>query len=89
VFVYKTDALERGDKFTYKNYPPLKEAIEKKLMADLKSVVSLSLADTSTTDPKAKKRREKALQNLLAKGYCEECANVLLAFIGEVLRKEE
>lgn len=89
VFVYKTDALERGDKFTYKNYPPLKEAIEKKLMSDLKSVVSLSLADTSTTDPKAKKRREKALQNLLEKGYCEECANVLLAFIGEVLRKEE
>lgn len=89
VFVYKTDALERGEKFTYKNYPPLREAIEKKLMSDLKSVVSLSLADTSTTDPRAKKRREKALQNLLDKGYCKECANVLLAFIGEVLRKEE
>jgi serine protein kinase len=89
VFVYKTDALERGKKFTYKDYPPLKEAIEKKLMADLKPVVSLSLADTSSTDPKAKRRREKALKTLLDKGYCEECANVLLAFIGEVLRKEE
>jgi serine protein kinase len=89
VFVYKTDALEHGNKFTYKNYPPLKEAIEKKLMSDLKPVVSLSLANTTTTDPKAKKRRERALKTLLEKGYCKECANVLLAFIGEVLRKEE
>ena len=89
VFVYKTGALERDKKFTYKIYPPLKEAIEKKLMSDLKPVVSLSLANTTTTDPKAKKRRERALKTLLEKGYCEECANVLLAFIGEVLRKEE
>jgi len=89
VFVYKTGALERGKKFTYRNYPPLREAIEKKLMSDLKPVVSLSLANTTTTDPKAKKRRGRALKTLLEKGYCEECANVLLAFIGEVLRKEE
>ncbi len=89
VFVYKTGALERGKKFTYRNYPPLREAIEKKLMSDLKPVVSLSLASTTTTDPKARKRRERALKTLLEKGYCDECANVLLAFIGEVLRKEE
>ncbi len=89
VFVYKAHALERGDKFTYRKYPPLKEALEKKLMSDLKPVVSLSLANTTTTDPKAKKRRGKALKTLIEKGYCSECANVLLAFIGEVLRKEE
>jgi len=89
VFVHKSFVLEKNKKFTYKEYPPLKEAIEKKLMSDLKPVVSLSLADTTTTDPKAKKRREKALETLLNNGYCEECANVLLSFIGEVLRKEE
>jgi len=89
IFVHKSAALEKGQKFTYKDYDPLREGIEKKLMADLKSVVSLSLADTSTTNPKAKKRRESALKNLLEKGYCKECANVLLKFIGEVLRKEE
>jgi len=89
VFVHKAHALEKKKRFTFMEYPPLKEAIEKKLMGDLKSVVSLSLADTSTTDPKAKKRREKALNTLMEKGYCPECANVLLAFIGEVLRKEE
>jgi len=89
VFVYKSHALEQGKQFKYTDYPPLQEAIEKKLMADLKPMVSLSLADKSVTNPKAKKRREKALQTLLEKGYCEECANVLLAFVGEILRKEE
>lgn len=89
IFVYKTEALEQRKKFSYTDYPPLRDAIEKKLMSDLKSVVSLSLANTGATDPKAKRRREKALQNLLEKGYCVECANVLLSFIGEVLRKEE
>lgn len=89
VFVYKAASLEKGKKFLYRDYPPLKDAVEKKLMGDLKSVVSLSLADTTSTDIKAKKRREKALDRLLELGYCKECANVLLAFIGEVLRKEE
>ena len=89
VFVYKASCLEKGEKFTHKKYPPLKNAIEKKLMSDLKSVVSLSLSDTSSTDLKSKRRREKALERLLENGYCEECANTLLAFIGEILRKEE
>jgi len=89
IFVYKAAALENKKKFSYKNYPPLKDAIEKKLMGDLKSVVSLSLADTTSTDPKTKRRSEKAFKTLLKNGYCKECANVLLSFIGEVLRKEE
>jgi len=89
IFVHKSSALEKGKKFSYKNYPPLKDAIEKKLMGDLKSVVSLSLADTTITDPKAGRRRQKALTTLLKNGYCKECANMLLSFIGEVLRKEE
>jgi len=88
IFVYKSTALEQGKKFSYKDYPPLKDAIEKKLMADLKPMVSTALADKSGTDPKAKKRREKALQNLLEKGYCQECASVLLAYVGEILRRE-
>ena len=89
IFVHKASALEKGRKFSYRDYAPLRVGIEKKLMGDLKSVVSLSLADTTITDPKAKKRREKAFKTLLKKGYCEECANILLSFIGEVLRKEE
>ena len=87
IFVYKSDALERGITFGYDDYDPLRDAIEKKLMSDLKNVVNLSIADTTSTDPKKMKRREKAMEILLENGYCESCANVLLKFVGQVLRK--
>lgn len=89
IFVYKSDFLSQGKAFTFKDYDPLREGIEKKLMGDLKNVVSLSIADTTSTNPKSKKRREAALEILMEKGYCEKCASMLLAFIGEILRKED
>jgi serine protein kinase len=89
IFVYKSDFLTRGEKFTYKDYDPLREGIEKKLMGDLKNVVSLSIADSTTTNPKAKERRSKALETLAKKGYCSKCGSMLLSFVGEVLRKED
>ena len=88
IFVYQADALSQGTEFSWKTYKPLKDAIQKKLMADLKNVVTLSIADTTITNPKATKRREKALQTLLDKGYCENCAKHLLSFVGEILRRE-
>jgi serine protein kinase len=89
IFVYKSDFLGRGKDFTFKDYDPLREGIEKKLMGDLKNVVSLSIADSSATNPKSKKRREVALETLEKKGYCHHCGSMLLSFIGEVLRKED
>jgi serine protein kinase len=88
IFVHKSSAQDRGERFTFKSYPSLKEAIEKKLMSDLKNVVSLTLADPSKTDKKTKKRRVEAIERLLDNGYCEHCANNLLAFVGEILRRE-
>jgi serine protein kinase len=88
IFVYQADALSMGKEFTWKTYKPLKDAIEKKLMSDLKNVVTLSIADTTVTTPKAKMRRKAAMQTLLDKGYCDNCAKHLLAFVGELLRRE-
>ena len=89
IFVYKSDFLEQGKAFTFKDYDPLREGIEKKLMGDLKNVVSLSIADTTSTNPKRMERRNTALEMLIEKGYCKKCASMLLSFIGEVLRKED
>ncbi|MFT7880923.1 MAG: hypothetical protein ABXS91_11085, partial [Sulfurimonas sp.] len=41
IFVYKADKLERNEKFGFKDYDPIRNAIEKKLMSDLKNVVNL------------------------------------------------
>jgi serine protein kinase len=88
IFVYKTDCIDNGEEFTWKSYKPLKDAIEKKLMTDLKNVVTLSIADTTVTNPKAEKRRDRAMKTLLDKGYCTNCAKHLLSFVGEILRRE-
>jgi serine protein kinase len=88
VYVYKSDCLEDGKEWKWNTYKPLADAIEKKLMNDLKNVVTLSIANTTTTSPKAKGRRTRALRTLQKKGYCEHCAKALLGFVGEVLRRE-
>lgn len=88
IFVHMTRCLQNNEEFTYDKYPPLKDAIEKKLMADLKNVVSLSLTDKTGTNEKSKRQRNRAVQNLKDRGYCDNCANIILSFIGEILRKE-
>ena len=89
IFVYKVAQLEKGLKFTFKDYDPLTRAIEKKLMSDLKNVVSLTIADKSRTDEKTRQRRDSAIKKLEKRGYCPQCAMILLSFIGEIMRKEE
>jgi serine protein kinase len=88
IFVYKADCQDKKEEFDWKTYKPLKEAIEKKLMNDLKNVVTLSIADTTSTNPKITERRDTALKTLEQKGYCPHCAKQLLGFVGELLRRE-
>jgi serine protein kinase len=89
IFVFKSDAMDQGREFDFKTYTPLQEAIERKLIGDLKNVVSLTIADKTRRDPKTMKRRQDALETLQQKGYCPVCAENLLQFVGDLLRKEE
>ncbi len=89
IFVFKSDSIDRGKEFTFNTYTPLQEAIEKKLIGDLKNVVSLTIADKTRRDPKTMKRRQDALEALEQKEYCPVCAENLLQFVGDLLRKEE
>jgi serine protein kinase len=89
IFVFKSDAIDQGREFSFDTYTPLQEAIERKLIGDLKNVVSLTIADKTRKDPKTLKRRQDAVEALQQKGYCAVCAENLLQFVGDVLRKEE
>ncbi len=89
IFVFKSDAADQGREFTFNTYTPLQEAIERKLIGDLKNVVSLTIADKTRKDPRTIKRRQDALEVLQQKGYCPVCAENLLQFVGDLLRKEE
>ena len=88
IFVHKSAALERGERFKFDSYAPLRDAIEKKLMSDLKNVVNLSIGSTTNTNPKRTAHRDRAFNTLIKKGYCDHCANTTLAFVGEILRKQ-
>lgn len=90
IFVFKSAAVDKGKSFDFKSYQPLQEAIEKKLISDLKNVVHLTIADKSKKDPKAVKRRRDAIDGLIDdKNYCSVCAEGLLSFVGDILRREE
>jgi len=89
IFVFKSDAIDQQRDFSFDTYTPLQEAIERKLIGDLKNVVSLTIADKTRKDPKTLKRRQDAIEALQKKGYCSVCAENLLQFVGDVLRREE
>lgn len=88
IFVYKSSRLEKGQPFTFKDYDPLRTAIEKKLISDLKNIVNLTIADKSATDEKTKRRRKTAINKMISHGYCEHCATMVLAFVAELQRRE-
>ncbi len=89
IFVFQSEAMSQEESFSFETYQPLQEAIEKKLIDDLKNVVSLTIADKTKRDPKTLKKREDALGALKRKGYCDVCAENLLQFVGDILRREE
>src|SRR5438045_4824397 len=65
----------RGQKFEYTSHERLREAIEKKLFADLRDVVKITTS-TKTPDAEQLKRVNEVVDRLVAEqGYCVLCAN--------------
>ena len=80
-------ALRNGGSFDYTSHPRLKEAIEKKLFADMKDVVKLT---TSTTLPNEEQQnRIRGVERTLVeeRGYCPHCASELLRYVGTLLSR--
>ncbi|QSO48227.1 PrkA family serine protein kinase [Alicyclobacillus mengziensis] len=77
----------RGKRFDYHSHDRLREAIERKLFADLKDVVKIT---TSTKTPDAqqlKKVNEVTARLMDEHGYCPVCANELLRYTGSLLNR--
>ena len=77
----------RGQTFEYRSHERLKEASEKKLFADLKDVVKITTS-TKTPDPEQLRRINDVVDRLVSQhGYCTECANELLKYVGTLLSR--
>ncbi|MCD1260995.1 PrkA family serine protein kinase [Paenibacillus athensensis] len=77
----------KGRKFDYSSHERLREAIEKKLFADLKDIVKITTS-TKTPDERQLKRINDVTKQLIDEhGYCPVCANELLRYVGSLLNR--
>ncbi|PTX63297.1 putative serine protein kinase PrkA [Melghirimyces profundicolus] len=77
----------KGKKFDYNSHDRLREAIQKKLFADLKDVVKITTS-TKTPDENQLKKINEVTATLIDKyGYCPTCANDLLRYVGSLLNR--
>lgn len=77
----------RGKSFDYRSHERLREAIEKKLFADMKDVVRITTS-TKTPDPEQLKKLNEVIRRLIDEyGYCEVCANELVRYAGSLLNR--
>jgi len=77
----------KGKTFDYESHERLKEAIEKKLFADLKDIVKIT---TSVAHPDQDQlRRINNVMDRLVKehGYCPICANEIVKYVGALLNR--
>jgi len=87
ILIRLSSYARKGKQFEYNSHERLREAIEKKLFADLKDVVKITTS-TKTPDASQLKRINEVLAQLInTHGYCPVCANELLKYTGSLLNR--
>jgi len=77
----------KGKKFDYSSHERLREAIEKKLFADLKDIVKITTTTKTPNEQQLRRINEVTQQLIDAHGYCPVCANELLRYVGSLLNR--
>jgi serine protein kinase len=87
ILIRISSLARRGQTFSYTSHERLKEAIEKKLFADLRDVVKITTS-ARTPDPEQLKKSNEVISRLISDhGYCPVCANELLKYVGSLLNR--
>lgn len=77
----------RGQRFDYSSHDRLREAIEKKLFADLRNVVRITTS-VKTPDAEQLKKINEVIDRLVKEhGYCIVCANELVRYVGQIINR--
>lgn len=77
----------RGERFQYQSHSALKEAIESKLFNDLKNVVKITTSTRTPDEEQLRKLNDVANRLVSHDGYCSECANAILQYVGTLLSR--
>jgi serine protein kinase len=87
VIAYLWSAGRRGEKVSYESYEPLKEAIEKKLMASVRDV-SRIITKARTRDDEQHKKYGRMVEQLIRNGYPASCVDIILKYAANNLWKD-
>jgi serine protein kinase len=87
VIAYLWSAGRRGEKVSYESYEPLKEAIEKKLMASVRDV-SRIITKARTRDDDQHKKYGRMVEQLIRNGYPASCVDIILKYAANNLWKD-
>jgi len=87
ILIRISSLARKGMTFEYTSHERLKEAIEKKLFADLRDVVKITTS-TRTPDKEQLRKINDVVDRLMAEhGYCQVCANEMLRYTGSLLNR--
>jgi serine protein kinase len=87
ILIRISSLARRGMQFDYTSHERLREAIEKKLFADLRDVVKITTS-SKTPDPEQLRKINDVVDRLVREhGYCPVCANELLRYVGSLLNR--
>ncbi|MDG4658222.1 PrkA family serine protein kinase [Ectobacillus antri] len=77
----------KGKRFDYNSHERLREAIQKKLFADLKDVVKITTSSKTPDENQLKKINEVVARLIDEYGYNSTSANELLRYVGSLLNR--
>ncbi|MEG6584518.1 PrkA family serine protein kinase [Dendrosporobacter sp. 1207_IL3150] len=84
---YMFTVLRNNGKIAYESYEPLKEAIEKKLMASVKEL-SRIVTKARVRDKEQDSKYNAMVEEMKRNGYCDHCCNVILKYAANNLWKD-
>ncbi len=87
VIAFLWSMSRRNIKIDYKSYEPLKEAIEKKLLASVKDL-SRVVTKARTRDEHQSKKYNMMVKTMLQNGYCEQCVDMILKYAANNLWRD-
>jgi serine protein kinase len=87
VIAYLWSTSRKGEKVSYECYEPLKEAIEKKLMASVRDV-SRIITKARTRDDEQGKKYDRMVEQLIKDGYPASCIDTILKYAANNLWKD-
>jgi len=87
VIAYLWSNSRRGMKVSYSSYEPIRQAIEKKLMASVREL-SRIVTRATTRDAEQSQKHDSMVQRLLTHGYCPTCVDTVLKYAANNLWKD-